>query len=107
MPAHYRTKSRTFPKTYLPSREPGLQILILVWWADCYPALSTPRAKTGLFNGALLVSIMRFSYFTTAPLGWRLSFLPSFEPHLEIPSAIFTNNDLPFLGGTAGVPRKS
>lgn len=51
MPAHYRTKSRTFPKTYLPSREPGLQILILVWWADCYPALSTPRAKAGLLMG--------------------------------------------------------
>lgn len=76
-------------------------MLILALCANCHLAFSMPRAEDRAFNGAL-VSITRFSYFTTAPLDWRLSFLPTFKPHSEIPSAIFINNDLPFRGGLQG-----
>lgn len=102
MPAQYRTKSRTIPKTYLPSREPrvadadtGLMCQLSSGFLDA------AGLKTGFFNRAL-VSITRFSSFTTAPLDWRLSFLPTFEPHSKIPSAIFTNNNLPLRGGLQG-----
>ena len=104
MPAHYRTKSRTFPKTYIPSRE--ARIADADTGAYCHLAFSTPRAEDRAFNEAL-VSITRFSYFTTAPLDWRLSLLQNFKPHSEIPSAIFTNNDPAFSRRTAGVRRKS